>query len=266
VNGYFASYLEDGSVTCLNNAFRLIQLPIGLFGVAVATVTLPHLARHAAMDDKQALHDRLLVGVRQTLFLTLPAAIGLFILAEPVIASIYQYGRFTAEDTALTALALKGYALGLVSYSCIKVVSPAFSAIDKPGIPLRMSLTGIFLNIGMNYLLIRVFNLGILGLTLSVASVATLNILQLAWHSQRQVGTFFRPDFLQALLRIGLSCIVLVGALRIGTWLIDPLTGPIAVRIGGTLALCTLGAFAYFLAATLLGLSDISLLLKRKPR
>ncbi|NDA10565.1 MAG: murein biosynthesis integral membrane protein MurJ, partial [Verrucomicrobia bacterium] len=159
VNGYFASYLENGSVTCLNNAFRLIQLPIGLFGVAVATVTLPHLARHAALEDKKALHDRLLVGVRQTLFLTLPAAIGLFILAEPVIASIYQYGRFTAVDTARTALALKGYALGLVSYSCIKVVGPAFSAIDKPGIPLRVSLTGIFLNAGMNYLLIRVFNL-----------------------------------------------------------------------------------------------------------
>jgi putative peptidoglycan lipid II flippase len=263
VNGYFASYLEDGSVTCLNNAFRLIQLPIGLFGVAVATVTLPHLARLAAHDDHQALHDRLLVGVRQTLFLTLPAGIGLFLLAEPVVASIFQYGRFTAEDTALTALALKGYALGLVSYSCIKVVSPAFSAIDKPGIPLRISLTGIFLNIGMNYLLIRVFNLGILGLTLSVASVATLNILQLAWASQRHVGTFFRKDFLQALLRIGLSCIVLVGALRIGTWLIDPLAGPIAARIGGTLALCTLGAFAYFLAATLLGLPDVRMLLRR---
>jgi hypothetical protein len=96
-----------------------------------------------------------------------------------------------------------------------------------------------------------------------VASVATLNILQLAWASQRHVGTFFRKDFLQALLRIGLSCIALIGALRIGTWLIDPLAGPIAVRIGGTLALCTLGAFAYFLAATLLGLSDVRMLLQR---
>jgi putative peptidoglycan lipid II flippase len=229
----------------------------------VATVTLPHLARHAALGDPQALHDRLLVGVRQTLFLTLPAAIGLFILAEPVIASIYQYGRFTADDTALTALALKGYALGLVSYSCIKVVSPAFSAINKPGIPLRISLTGIFLNIGLNYLLIRVCNLGILGLTLSVASVATLNVLQLAWASQRHVGTFFRKDFLQALLRIGLSCIVLIGALRLGTWLIDPLAGPVIVRLAGTLALCTLGVGAYFLAATLLGLSDVRMLLRR---
>ncbi|NBU68384.1 MAG: murein biosynthesis integral membrane protein MurJ [Verrucomicrobia bacterium] len=263
VNGYFASYLENGSVTCLNNAFRLIQLPIGLFGVAVATVTLPHLARHAALEEKKALQDRLLVGVRQTLFLTLPAAIGLFLLAEPVIASIYQYGRFTADDTARTALALKGYALGLVSYSCIKVVGPVFSAIDKPGIPLRVSLTGIFLNAGLNYLLIRVYHLGILGLTLSVASTATLNILQLVWASQRHVGTFFRPDFLQALVRIGLSCIVLIGALRVGSWFIDPLDGPVIVRVAGTLALCTLGAAAYFLAATLLGLSDVRLFFRK---
>ncbi|NBQ64228.1 MAG: murein biosynthesis integral membrane protein MurJ [Verrucomicrobia bacterium] len=241
VNGYFASYLENGSVTCLNNAFRLIQLPIGLFGVAVATVTLPHLARHAALEEKKALQDRLLVGVRQTLFLTLPAAIGLFLLAEPVIASIYQYGRFTADDTARTALALKGYALGLVSYS----------------------LTGIFLNAGLNYLLIRVYHLGILGLTLSVASTATLNILQLVWASQRHVGTFFRPDFLQALVRIGLSCIVLIGALRVGSWFIDPLDGPVIVRVAGTLALCTLGAAAYFLAATLLGLSDVRLFFRK---
>ena len=263
INGYFASYLENGSVTCLNNAFRLIQLPIGLFGVAVATVTLPHMARHAALQDKAALHDRLLVGVRQTLFLTLPAAIGLFVLAEPVIASIYQYGRFTAVDTARTALALKGYALGLVSYSCIKVVGPAFSAIDKPLIPLRISLTGIFLNAGMNYLLIRIFNLGILGLTLSVASTATLNILQLAWASQRQVGTFLRRDFLRAVWRIGLSCIVLLGALKIGSWFIHPMAGPVPVRVAGTLALCALGTAAYFLAANLLGLSDVRMLLRR---
>ena len=266
VNGYFASYLENGSVTCLNNAFRLIQLPIGLFGVAVATVTLPHLARHAALDEKKALHDRLLVGVRQTLFLTLPAAIGLFILAEPVIASIYQYGRFTSVDTARTALALKGYALGLVSYSCIKVVGPAFSAIDKPGIPLRVSLTGIFLNAGMNYFLIRVCNLGILGLTLSVASTATLNILQLAWASGRHIGSFARPDFLQSLFRIGMCCIVLVGALRIGTWLIHPMGAPVPVRMAGTLALCALGAASYFFAASLLGLADVRMLLRRGVR
>jgi putative peptidoglycan lipid II flippase len=264
INGYFASYLADGSVTCLNNAFRLIQLPIGLFGVAVATVTLPHLARHAALDEKVALRDRLLVGVRQTLFLTLPAAIGLFLLAEPIVASIFQYGRFTSEGTALTALALKGYTLGLVSYACMKVVAPAFSAIDRPGIPLRVSLTGIFLNLTFNYILIRVYNLGILGLTLTTASVATLNILQLVWASQRHVGSYFEPHFLQGVGKILFCCVTLIGALLLGLQFIQPMGQPIPVRIGGTFALILLGSTTYFLAAKLLKLPDASLLLRPK--
>ena len=266
INGYFASYLADGSVTCLNNAFRLIQLPIGLFGVAVATVTLPHLARHAALDEKIALRDRLLVGIRQTLFLTLPAAIGLFLLAEPIVASIFQYGRFSAESTALTALALKGYSLGLVSYACMKVVAPAFSAIDRPGIPLRVSLTGIFLNLTFNYLLIRVYHLGILGLTLTTASVATLNILQLAWASHRYVGNLLEPHFLQGVGKILLCCVTLIGALLLGLQFILPMGQPIPVRIGGTFALVLLGSATYFLSAKLLKLPDLGLLLRRKNR
>ncbi len=266
INGFFASYLENGSVTCLNNAFRLIQLPIGLFGVAVATVTLPHLARHAALNDTIALRDRLLVGLRQTIFLTLPAAIGLFLLAEPIIASIYQYGRFTSGSTALTALALRGYSLGLVSYACMKVVAPAFSAIDRPGIPLRVSLLGIFLNLTLNYLLIRVYNLGILGLTLTTASVATLNIIQLAWASHRYVGSFREPEFLRALGKILLSCLILAGVLLLGMVFIHPLSGPLLVRIAGTLALVTLGIATYFLTARWLKLPDLALLLRKGSR
>ena len=264
INGYFASYLADGSVTCLNNAFRLIQLPIGLFGVAVATVTLPHLARHAALNEKVALRDRLLVGIRQTLFLTLPAAIGLFLLAEPIVASIFQYGRFSSESTALTALALKGYTLGLVSYACMKVVAPAFSAIDRPGIPLRVSLTGIFLNLTFNYILIRVYNLGILGLTLTTASVATLNILQLVWASQRHVGSYFEPHFLQGLGKILLCCVTLIGTLLLGLQFIQPMDQPIPVRIASCVALVLLGAASYFLSAKLLKLPDASLLFHPK--
>jgi putative peptidoglycan lipid II flippase len=264
INGYFASYLADGSVTCLNNAFRLIQLPIGLFGVAVATVTLPHLARHAALDEKVALRDRLLVGVRQTLFLTLPAAIGLFLLAEPIVASIFQYGRFSSESTALTALALKGYTLGLVSYACMKVVAPAFSAIDRPGIPLRVSLTGIFLNLIFNYILIRIYNLGILGLTLTTASVATLNILQLVWASHRHVGSYFVPDYLQGIGKILLCCVTLIGTLLLGLQFIHPVGQPIPVRIASCVALVLLGAASYFLSAKILKLPDASLLFRPK--
>ncbi|NBT48870.1 MAG: hypothetical protein EBT07_13830 [Actinobacteria bacterium] len=174
------------------------------------------------------------------------------------------YGRFSSESTALTALALRGYSLGLVSYACMKVVAPAFSAIDRPGTPLRVSLTGIFINLLLNYLLIRVYNLGILGLTLTTASVATLNILQLAWASHRHVGSYFVPHFLQGVGKILVCCFVLIGAILAGKMFIHPLEGALIVRISGTLALIALGTAAYFLSAKILKLPDASLLLRPK--
>ena len=146
----------------------------------------------------------------------------------------------------------------------MKVVAPAFSAIDRPGIPLRVSLTGIFLNLTFNYILIRVYNLGILGLTLTTASVATLNILQLVWASQRHVGSYFEAHFLQGVGKILLCCITLIGALLLGLQFIQPMDQPIPVRIGGTFALVLLGSLAYFLVAKLLKLPDLGLLLRPK--
>jgi putative peptidoglycan lipid II flippase len=185
-------------------------------------------------------------------------------LAEPIVASIFQYGRFSVESASLTALALRGYSLGLVSYACMKVVAPAFSAIDRPGIPLRVSLTGIFLNLTFNYLLIRVYHLGILGLTLTTASVATLNILQLTWAAHRHVGSFREIAFLQGIGKILLCCLIFSGVLLTGMHFIHPLSGPILVRLGGTIALVILGGAAYFLTAKLLKLPDLGLLLRPK--
>jgi putative peptidoglycan lipid II flippase len=146
----------------------------------------------------------------------------------------------------------------------MKVVAPAFSAIDRPGIPLRVSLTGIFLNLTFNYILIRVYNLGILGLTLTTASVATLNILQLVWASQRHVGSYFEPHFLQGIGKILLCCITLIGTLLLGLQFIHPMGQPIPVRIASCVALVLLGAASYFLSAKLLKLPDASLLFRPK--
>jgi peptidoglycan biosynthesis protein MviN/MurJ (putative lipid II flippase) len=146
----------------------------------------------------------------------------------------------------------------------MKVVAPAFSAIDRPGTPLRVSLTGIIINLLLNYLLIRVYNLGILGLTLTTASVATLNILQLAWASHRHVGSYFVPHFVQGVGKILVCCFVLIGAILAGKMFIHPLEGVLIVRISGTLALITLGAAAYFLSAKILKLPDASLLFRPK--
>jgi peptidoglycan biosynthesis protein MviN/MurJ (putative lipid II flippase) len=118
----------------------------------------------------------------------------------------------------------------------------------------------------LNYFLIRVYHLGVLGLTLATASVATLNILQLAWYSHRLVGSFRVPDFLHAIGKILLCCLVLIGVLLLGKMFIHPLGGAIILRITGTVALVVLGVSAYFFSANLLGLSDLQLLVRRGDR
>src|SRR5438309_2254905 len=131
VNSGFASGLGDGPMTFLNIAFRLMQLPLGIFGVAVGTVTLPLVSRTAALGDMAAFRSALAHAIRLVTLLTIPAAIGLIILAQPIISVIYEHGRFTPEATRQTAGALQFYAIGLAAYSAVKVLAPAFYADRK---------------------------------------------------------------------------------------------------------------------------------------
>lgn len=205
VNGCFASYLGDAAVSWLNNAFRLAQLPIGLFGVAVATVTLPSASRSVAAADLASFRDKIQQGLRLTFFLSLPSAVGCAVLAPLLTRVIYERGAFTAEDTLQTAAALQAFCLGLVGYSGIKVLAPAFYALDLPRIPLRISLTGILLNILLNFLFLNVLGLGLPGLPLATSLVALLNCTQLAWHLRGKLQGLGGPILTSALLKMALS-------------------------------------------------------------
>ena len=133
VNGQFASYIAGhGPVSWLYYAFRLVQLPIGIFGVAIATVTLPAVARQHALDDLKAFGKTVEEALRFGFYLTLPASIGLAVIAQPVIQLIYEHGTFTAASTAQTALALQAYTIGLAGYSGIKILVPCFYAMQPP--------------------------------------------------------------------------------------------------------------------------------------
>jgi len=213
VNGFFASYLAEGSVTALNNAFRLMQLPIGLFGVAIATVTLPSVSQFAARSDFNAFREQLGRSLRQAFFLTLPASIGLALLAVPIIRLIFERGRFTAADTLVTASVLQAYAGGLAFYAAIKVLAPVFYALDKPQIPFRVSVLGILLNLGLNLLFLRGMHLGLISLPVTTSLIALLNFLQLYFMINREVGRVFTREDLGALFRIVLSCAAMAAAL-----------------------------------------------------
>ena len=209
VNGQFASHI-NGAVSWLYYAFRLVQLPIGIFGVAIATVTLPAVARQHALDDLKAFGKTVEEALRFGFYLTLPASVGLAVVAQPVIQLIYEHGTFTAISTAQTALALQAYTIGLAGYSGIKILVPCFYAMQPPRFeaqpqttfwrsfthfvwnvvlftPARVSLIGIALNLVLCFVLYYWLGLGHVGLALTTGFVAIINFLQLLYAIQKKI-------------------------------------------------------------------------------
>ncbi len=213
VNGVFASGI-DGGRTWLNCAFRLQQLPIGIFGVALATATLPAVTRAFARGDMVAFGHTARDSLRLTAFLTLPAAAGLAALAQPVIALIYQHGRFSAHDTTQTALALQAYAVGLAGYAGIKVLVPCFIALGLSRTPLRISLIGIGVNLALNLMNAKVLGLGHAGLALITSSVALINMIQLAFALRKRVDLGAAGSWALYLLR----CVAAAGLCGAVAW------------------------------------------------
>jgi putative peptidoglycan lipid II flippase len=206
LNNVFATAIDqDGPVSWLGFAFRLMQLPLGLFGVAVATITLPTLARQALEGATGDFRNTLAKGMRLTFFLTIPSAVGLALLADPIISVIYERGRFDAFDTAQTAAALRYYALGLVFYSGIKILQPAFYAIDKRHFPMVVSLIAIGVSAGLNAILVLWLKQGHASLAMTTAVIASLNFMLLFFGMRHQTKHLEDHFLLQLLLRLLLA-------------------------------------------------------------
>jgi len=208
INNNFASYLGNGPVSWLNVAFRFMQLPIGLFGVALGTVTLPLVSRHVARGDRAALRRTLAESLELVGLLCLPAAAGLALFAVPVIGLIYEHGRFTPADTTAAAQALAADTAGLAGYAGIKVLAPAFYALDDARTPMLVSLVSIGVNYVLNWTLVRRLGFGHVGLALSTSAVALGNFALLYVVLRRRVGPLGRR-LPVALVRIALAAAVM---------------------------------------------------------
>lgn len=247
VNTIFASYLEEGAISWLNYAFRLMQLPLGVFGVAVATVTLPVVSKIAATLDWDTFRDTLARALRLACFLSIPSAAGLITFAEPVIGLIYQRGRFGWEDTLAVSAALQFYAIGLIGYSCVKVLSPAFYAMDRKWTPMMVSFGAIALNVVLNYLLIFKFGFGHRGLALSTAVAATLNFGILYFLMRRHLGSFNGGRLLRTVLQslvgaAGIAAVALGARHYFGDYLLG---SPLWIRLPSVLIVIGAAAIAY---------------------
>jgi putative peptidoglycan lipid II flippase len=238
VNGQFASHIP-GAMSWLYYAFRLVQLPIGIFGVAIATVTLPAVARQHALDDLKAFGKTVEDALRFGFYLTLPASIGLAAVAYPVIQLIYEHGLFSAQSTAQTALALQAYTVGLAGYSGIKILVPCFYAMQPPRFeqrtgegfwdsfrhfvwnillftPARVSLIGIALNLVLCFVLFEYLHLGQVGLALTTGLVAVLNFLQLVYAIQKKIDLGRAEDWMSFFLRVTGSALACGGVVLLG--------------------------------------------------
>ena len=253
VSTLIASLLEQGSVSWLMYAFRLMQLPIGVFGVALATVSLPALSRAAVDRDLVSLKSTLSATLRLVFLLTVPAAVWLAVMARPVIALLYEHGRFGTLDTMQTANALVMYCVGLPAFAAVAVMTRTFYALGDTGTPVRASFVAVAINLSLNLLFVgplRSSGLGHLGLALATSVTSIVNLLQLGAYLRRSIGPLEGRRMLDALGRIAIASgvAVLPGwiALRIlgdvwrGRWLTEMvvvLAGLLVALAAGYLAM-----------------------------
>jgi len=257
VNTVFASFVGTEAVSWLNFAFRLMQLPLGVFGVAVATITLPVVARIAAGEDRSRFGPTLGQAMRLAVFLTIPAAVGLYFLAGPIIALIYERGEFRVNDTLQTAVALQCYALGLVAYACVKVLSPAFYAINRRWTPMFVSFASIGLNLALNYHFMFRMGFGHWGLALATAISALFNFvvlyLLMRWYAGRMDG----GRLVSTALRCALAAVALGGVCWFGLRFDDLRADSLTVRVASLFILIGAAAGSYLLVCFVLRVEEV---------
>jgi putative peptidoglycan lipid II flippase len=220
-NSIFASTLGDGAIFWLAIAFRLMQLPLGLFGVALGTVTLPLLSRLVVAGHMGGFRSELARAMRLMFLLTVPSTIGLMILAEPIISVLYQHGKFGAFEAAQAGGALRFYAIGLAGYAALKVLVNSFYALDRRKTPMFVSFFAVGLNLLFNWIFTFQLHWGHLGLAFSTGCVATCNFLLLYFLMQRHLGGLETRQLLVLLVKAGLAGTALAAVCLASThWLL----------------------------------------------
>lgn len=255
INTNFASTCAEGSVSWLNYAFRLVQLPIGVFGVALSIAVMPILAKQAAQRDIDALKQTLISSLVMVFALAVPAAAGLIILAEPIISLIFEHGAFTSADTLHTAQALTYYAYGLFAYSAIKVMVPAFYAIGNTRYPVIGSFMAVAANIIIINLTIDLFQHR--AIALSTSCTMAINFFFLGGILYRKLGGYPIGYLLIAVGKILLATLVMsagVVAMKAG---IGPWMHGVLLQIVGVFGLIAAGGLLYLLTLHFLKLPEL---------
>jgi putative peptidoglycan lipid II flippase len=252
INTQLAAALGDGRISWITFADRLMEFPSAMLGVALGTVLLPSLAKHHSDGDTGAYSALLDWGLRLVFLLALPAAVALWVLAVPLVSTLYQYGRFTVNDVLMTRQALLGYSVGLLGLILVKILAPGFYARQNMKTPVKIAFVTVL--VAQAFAVVLMFPLGHAGLTLSTSIGACLNAGLLFWFLRKQGIYTPRPGWLLFVAKTVVALFVLVAVLL-------AIAGPASLWLEATLWprvtrlawVCAAGAAAYFGALWLLG-------------
>ncbi len=270
LGGIIASMLGVGKISLLYYSDRLMEFPLGLFGIALATVTLPYLARQAANESYDEFADTLDWSMKLVLLIAVPAAIGLIVLAEPLVATIFYGGVFSGDDVRMTALALQAFAVGLIGFSYVKILAPAYFAREDTRTPVKIGLIALAVNfvlsVSLAWYLTHIGFAGThAGLALAISIAALLNAL-LLYRGLRQEGVVRHgKGWMQLLFRTIVANAVMTAALislqRPLSWWLE---SGIFERIAWLATAILVGVAAYFVALFALGMRTADFRLRQQ--
>jgi len=257
INTFFAASCAEGSVSWLNYSFRLVQFPIGVFGVAVSIATLPVISRHAAVKNIQAIRQTYASSMLMGCCLTLPASAGLVVLARPIIALIFQHGAFSAFDTVKTAEALSFYTIGLFAYSAVKIMVPVFYALDNTRYPVIASFLAVITNIIIILLTINPLQHKAIALSTSCSMIGSFLFLSIVLY--RRLHGYDVGYLLQGLGKIAMAVLLMTFWLL---WMRSALLGEplfsVWARIFRLLFIIVTSALVYGLSICFLRLEEFT--------
>lgn len=263
-NTIMASFLPSGSVSYLYYADRLVEFPLGIFAVALSTAVLPSLSRQAVAGDYPAMVETFNYGFRITMFICLPAMVGLLLLGGPIISAFFGRGEFGAHAISATTSALWGYGVGLWAFAGLRAVLPAFFALKDTKTPVKVGAICLVINIGVGLVFMQIWQHTGLALATSISSAA--NLAMLLWILRRKVGPLGFKAIVKSSARIMLASAIMA----LAVWGLGyGLDQHVNWRTGGGLSACLLlvglvaaGGLAYMGAAKLLRLDELSELRK----
>lgn len=209
VDTILASFLVTGSVSWLYYSDRLMEFPLGVFGVALATVVLPGLSKKAANENWQGFQQDLDSALRLVFLIGVPAMLGLLVLAQPLVVSLFHYGAFTDHDAQMASLSLMAYSFGLLGFILVKILAPAFYARKDMKTPVKVAIVALVANMVFNLLLIGPF--AHVGLAAATSISAFMNAGLLYWYLRQQQVFAPQTGWLKLSSQIGFASLVMVG-------------------------------------------------------